>query len=59
MNIIDAVINLVNKPVTEVVSYYKGHNRANNAGEALEEYIKDSSSVFFPKARSDRTYCKH
>lgn len=41
MNIIDAVINLVNKPVTEVVSYYKGHNRANNAGEALEEYIKD------------------
>lgn len=41
MNIIDAIINLANKPVTELVSYYRGHNRANNAGDALEAYIKD------------------
>jgi hypothetical protein len=41
MNIINAIINLVNNPVTHLVNYYQGHNRANNAGDALEEYIKD------------------
>lgn len=41
MNIINAIYNLVNHPVTEVVSYYAGKNRANNAGDALEEYVKD------------------
>ena len=41
MNIINAIYNLVNNPVVELVSYYLGKNRANNAGDALEEYIKD------------------
>ena len=41
MNIINAIYNLVNHPVTEVVSHYTGRNRANNAGDALEEYVKD------------------
>ncbi len=41
MNIIDAIYNLVNNPITELVDYYQGRNRANNAGDALEEYIKD------------------
>lgn len=41
MNIINAIYNLVRHPVTEVVSYYTGKNRANNAGDALEEYVKD------------------
>jgi hypothetical protein len=41
MNIINAIINLVNNPVTHLLNYYQGHNRANNAGDALEEYIKD------------------
>lgn len=41
MNIIDAIINLVNNPVTHLVSYYEARNRANNMGDALEEYIKD------------------
>lgn len=41
MNIINAIINLVQNPVTHLVKYYQGKNRANNAGDALEEYIKD------------------
>lgn len=41
MNIIDAIYNLVNNPVTELVEHYNARNRANNAGDALEEYIKD------------------
>ena len=39
MNIINAIYNLVNNPVVELVSYYQGRNRANNVGDALEEYI--------------------
>ena len=41
MNIINAIINLVNNPITEINAHYKSKNRANNTGEALEEYIKD------------------
>lgn len=41
MNIINAIINLVNNPVTQLVNYYEARNRANNMGDALEEYIKD------------------
>lgn len=41
MNIINAIMNLVQNPVTQLVHYYQGQNRANNAGDALEEYIKD------------------
>ena len=41
MNIIDAIINLVNNHITYLVDYYQGRNRANNAGDALEEYVKD------------------
>lgn len=41
MNIIDAVINLVNNAITEAVDYNQGRNRANNAGKGLEEFVKD------------------
>ncbi|MDD6490211.1 MAG: NgoPII family restriction endonuclease [Clostridia bacterium] len=40
-NIINAIINLVNNPVTELKKIYSGKNRANNTGDALEEYVKD------------------
>lgn len=40
-NIITAIINLVTMPKLELRSYSISHNRANNMGEALEEYIKD------------------
>ena len=41
MNIINAIINLVNNPVTELQDYYNSRNRANSMGDSLEEYIKD------------------
>ncbi|WP_373768027.1 NgoPII family restriction endonuclease [Glaesserella sp.] len=41
MNIINAIINLVNNPITELVQHYQSRNRANQAGDALEEYVKD------------------
>lgn len=40
-NIITAIINIVNKPITEITSYYNSKNRANSMGGALEEYVKD------------------
>lgn len=40
-NIIDAIINLVEHPKVELVHHAAAANRANNMGDALEEYIKD------------------
>lgn len=40
-NIINAIYNLINNPVIELREFYKGKNRANNMGDALEEYVKD------------------
>ncbi|OQB13844.1 MAG: NgoPII restriction endonuclease [Firmicutes bacterium ADurb.Bin193] len=40
-NIITAIINLVTNPKIELRQYANTHNRANNMGGALEEYIKD------------------
>ena len=41
MNIINAIYNLVNNPINHLTEYNQGRNRANNAGDALEEYVKD------------------
>lgn len=41
MNIINAIINLVNNPINELLLHYQNRNRANQAGDALEEYVKD------------------
>lgn len=41
MNIIRAIINLVNNPITHLTAEYQGKNRANLAGKALEEFAKD------------------
>jgi len=54
MNIINAIINLVNNPVTHLVDYYQGRNRANNAGDALEEYIKDLFANTFDFSEKER-----
>ena len=40
-NIINAIINLVQNPISELRDVYARNNRANNAGDALEEYVKD------------------
>ena len=40
-NILRAITNLANNPIYKLHEFYKSHNRANNMGEALEEYVKD------------------
>ncbi len=40
-NILNAIIRLVNNPLSTLPTVSIGKNRANSAGDALEEYIKD------------------
>lgn len=40
-NIINAIINLVNDPKLDLREQSAGHNRANDMGKGLEEYVKD------------------
>ncbi|MCD7848161.1 MAG: NgoPII family restriction endonuclease [Oscillospiraceae bacterium] len=54
MNIIDAIINLVNHPIVHLVHDYQGRNRANNAGDALEEYTKDLFAGTFDLPEAER-----
>jgi hypothetical protein len=54
MNIINAIINLVNNPRQELISHHQGHNRANNAGDALEEYVKDLFANTFGMNENER-----
>lgn len=54
MNIINAIYNLVNNPIVELVSYTQGRNRVNNVGTALEEYIKDLFANTFDENKKRR-----
>ena len=40
-NIIHAINNLITNPIIGLKAYYKSKTRANNMGDALEEYVKD------------------
>ncbi len=40
-NLLKALSNLVENPLSNIVDHYKSSNRANNMGDALEYYIKD------------------
>lgn len=53
-NIINAIINLVNNPIAHLTNYYQGRNRANNAGDALEEYVKDMFANTFELPENER-----
>lgn len=54
MNIINAIYNLVKNPVVDVLSYYSGKNRANNLGDAFEEYMKDLFAGTFDLRDTER-----
>ncbi|OBW90637.1 restriction endonuclease NgoPII [Gallibacterium genomosp. 3] len=41
MNILNAIMSLIKSPIFELREYADTHNRVNNMGQALEEYIKD------------------
>jgi len=60
-NILKAIKNIVDNPVTEVVNHYKNSNRANNMGDALEEYTKDMFSNSFNEEnwKKDELYSKN
>lgn len=53
-NIIDAIINLVNNPVTGVESTKLANNRTNMAGDALEEFVKDLFANTFGMPENER-----
>ena len=54
MNIINAIANFANNPITHLIEDSKGRNRANNAGKALEEYVKDLFAGTFEMCETDR-----
>lgn len=54
MNIIDAIYNLVTNQITNIVPHYISRNRANGAGDAFEEYIKDLFTNAFNLPDADR-----
>ena len=54
VNIIDAIINLVSTPIYTVGVYYNNHNRANDMGTALEEYVKDLFAGTITSNEQDR-----
>lgn len=41
-NILEAICNIIENPITEIKKYYSGRNQMNNMGEALETYVKDA-----------------
>lgn len=41
-NILEAICNIAQNPITEIRNHYSGRNRMNSVGEALETYIKDA-----------------
>lgn len=61
-NLLIAIKNLVNNPVTNLVSHYSFTNRANNMGDALEFYVKDlfcnSLNVNSPE-KKNKIYNEH
>lgn len=57
-NIINAIINLVTDPKIELREYSAGHNRANDMGKGLEEYIKDLFAGTVNETNEQKTkYC--
>lgn len=57
MNIINAIVNLANNPITQLVAHYQSRNRANQAGDALEEYVKDLFANSFNLSITERQRC--
>ena len=57
-NTLKALANIIEKPITDLLSYYEGSNRANNMGDALETYIKDvfCNSLEKGNQEKDRLY---
>lgn len=46
-NILEAIYNIVNHKKFAIREFYKGRNRANSMGDALENYVKDAFANTF------------
>lgn len=53
-NIINALINLIQNPITDLQTNYIGRNRANSMGDALERYVQDLFINGFNLTESER-----
>lgn len=61
-NILIALNNLVNNPVSNLASFSKSSNRVNSVGESLEQYIKDifcNSIDIVDSNKKAEIYSKH
>ena len=59
-NILVAIKNLIENPITALTAHYSGRNRVNGIGNALEVYIKDlfANTLLFPDEYSRLMYIK-
>lgn len=53
-NLLKAIKNIIENPITDIASHYKGSNRANSMGDALEVYIKDAFCNSFQKSEDEK-----
>lgn len=53
-NTLTAIENIISNPTEDLRAYYRGRNRANNMGEALEEYIKDMFAGTFTETDDEQ-----
>lgn len=54
MNIINAIVNFANNPISEIHAYSPGRNSANNMGKALEDYVQDLFANTFTQGIHER-----
>lgn len=53
-NIVNAIIHLINNPITDLQADYLGRNRANSMGDALERYVQDLFIGGFALSETER-----
>lgn len=53
-NLLKAIKNIIENPIIDLVSHYKGSNRANSMGDALETYVKDAFCNSFQKSDEEK-----
>ena len=60
-NLLVALANIVENPMVDLLSFYKGSNRANSMGDALETYIKDifCNSLKLQNTKKDKLYSQN
>jgi len=60
-NLLIALANIVENPIVDLLSFYKGSNRANSMGDALETYIKDifCNSLELSNGEKDKLYSQN